>query len=364
MRKVRELPPSSPLRRAPLYEQAADRLREAVQTLEPDAPLPSEREMAAEYGVSLNTMREAVRILAEEGWVARRQGLGTFTARPVAKGEVALVVHHDMTHPGSSAIYHQITQAVQARLDQAGIASRLYISRRKPGLEQTDLLCPEFFRDLEENRISGVIGILLAANSPWFQQLEERGLLLLGYGEGKPFSVTSSARTFYREAIAEMVQMGRTRLGFIGWGGYAAHRSESATIFRDCLTEAGLPIVEPWIKDDIYPGLEGSGWGAFREMMSALNDQPDGVIVSDDYFLPGIAMAMAEGSWPRPEVAAMVHQGIDYPLPLHGWRQDVEAMAELLAEAQIALLRGEKVEPGKIVVEPLRIGAPVAVEKA
>jgi GntR family transcriptional regulator len=55
----------------------------------PGDRLPSESELAETYGVSRLTLREAVRGLVTEGYVTRRQGLGTFvTKRPRLRNNV------------------------------------------------------------------------------------------------------------------------------------------------------------------------------------------------------------------------------------------------------------------------------------
>jgi GntR family transcriptional regulator len=63
----------------------AEDLRTKIESgeLAPGAKLPSERELAQEYGTARNTAREAVRLLTEAGLVVAEHGRGSFV-RPVA----------------------------------------------------------------------------------------------------------------------------------------------------------------------------------------------------------------------------------------------------------------------------------------
>jgi DNA-binding GntR family transcriptional regulator len=50
--------------------------------LAPGAQLPAERELAAEYGVSYDTIRRASALLRERGLIETVHGRGTFVIRP------------------------------------------------------------------------------------------------------------------------------------------------------------------------------------------------------------------------------------------------------------------------------------------
>ncbi len=62
----------------PAYRQIVNIIRILLvsQQLLPGADLPSVRRMATDLGVHFNTVAEAYRILADEGWLALRQGKG------------------------------------------------------------------------------------------------------------------------------------------------------------------------------------------------------------------------------------------------------------------------------------------------
>lgn len=75
-----------PIRRESAAQQIAGQIRTAMLAgdLEAGQRLPSEHELADEYGVSRPTVREAMRILAADGLVRATRGAagGTFTALP------------------------------------------------------------------------------------------------------------------------------------------------------------------------------------------------------------------------------------------------------------------------------------------
>ncbi|MGH2941791.1 MAG: GntR family transcriptional regulator [Solirubrobacteraceae bacterium] len=64
----------------PLYAQVADQLREAINRgeLAPGEQLPTEQQLIERYGVSRNTVRLALGLLANEGLISSSQGRGSF----------------------------------------------------------------------------------------------------------------------------------------------------------------------------------------------------------------------------------------------------------------------------------------------
>ena len=69
---------------APAYRKIADRLTQSIQSgeLRPGDAVPSERELAANFDVSLMTARHALQELTSEGLLIRRPNVGTFVAPP------------------------------------------------------------------------------------------------------------------------------------------------------------------------------------------------------------------------------------------------------------------------------------------
>lgn len=67
-------------------------LRRRLHDLQPGAALTPERVLAAEYGVSRQTVRSAVDSLVAEGLLYRRQGSGTYVASPERKLVIGLTL--------------------------------------------------------------------------------------------------------------------------------------------------------------------------------------------------------------------------------------------------------------------------------
>jgi len=68
----------------PHYHQLKEILQKRIESGEfkPDDQFPTEEQLCQEYGVSRGTVGRAVKILADEGWLRRKQGRGTFVTRP------------------------------------------------------------------------------------------------------------------------------------------------------------------------------------------------------------------------------------------------------------------------------------------
>lgn len=71
----------------PLYRQLQVALRRSIEArqVQPGDALPPERDVAVQLGVSRITVRKAFDALVSEGFLARRQGAGTFVTKRVEK---------------------------------------------------------------------------------------------------------------------------------------------------------------------------------------------------------------------------------------------------------------------------------------
>jgi GntR family transcriptional regulator len=69
----------------PAYIQVAEQLKARIGggEFKPGARIPSEQQLVADTGLSRVTVRAALDMLARDGWLVRRQGVGTFAGYPI-----------------------------------------------------------------------------------------------------------------------------------------------------------------------------------------------------------------------------------------------------------------------------------------
>ncbi len=103
----------------PLHHQLRETLLNRILRGEwrPGEAMPTEHELATEYGVSRQTIREAIRALRYEGVVEARRGSGTYVREPAEGGPVSLVrgrrtVVQEGTAPWSTRLIRRERRAV------------------------------------------------------------------------------------------------------------------------------------------------------------------------------------------------------------------------------------------------------------
>ncbi len=67
----------------PLYIQLKDKLHKSIKdgTWDVDMQIPTEKELMKKYGLGRATVREAISLLVNEGYLYKKKGIGTFVAR-------------------------------------------------------------------------------------------------------------------------------------------------------------------------------------------------------------------------------------------------------------------------------------------
>jgi GntR family transcriptional regulator len=92
-----------------------------------DSPLPSERQMTADLGVSRATVRQAIQELESEGWLLRKQGKGTFsnTAKVEQRLELLAGFSENMRAQGYEPSSKLLEIGLQSATDAVAYALKL-----------------------------------------------------------------------------------------------------------------------------------------------------------------------------------------------------------------------------------------------
>lgn len=112
--------------RKTLTEIAQQELRQAITrgTFRPGSQLPTEAELCEMLGVSRTVVREALRVLEDDGLVARRHGVGTFVRNhPILKNlnfnfGITEMIESAGLKPGTSHLAIQTEAADQEKAEQ------------------------------------------------------------------------------------------------------------------------------------------------------------------------------------------------------------------------------------------------------
>jgi len=110
-----------------IADQVARQIRRQIlnDRISPGSRLPPERDLAAQFGTNRNTLREAVRLLEEEGLIRVRQGGGMEVLDYRRHGGIHLLSHYldDVEDAGRRAAF--LMEAVALRREAMALVVRL-----------------------------------------------------------------------------------------------------------------------------------------------------------------------------------------------------------------------------------------------
>ncbi len=110
-----------------IADQVARQIRRLIlnDRVAPGSRLPAERDLAQRFGTNRNTLREAVRLLEEEGLIRVRQGGGMEVLDYRRTGGIHLISHYldDVEDPARRAAF--VIEAVALRREAMALVARL-----------------------------------------------------------------------------------------------------------------------------------------------------------------------------------------------------------------------------------------------
>lgn len=296
---------SSISRKAP-YEQVKEAVYEKyiANVTEAGARLPSDRALAAEFGVNVATVAKGLSALALEGIVTRRVGSGTYVQE---KRYVKQNIGVYLGAPATS--YARPEMAFFAKLDQ--IVQQTLQTKRGDYLHYSDsrireyrnIPLPALNDDANEGKLSDVI--VVRANPSNFEWLEKLTTNVIGFAVNYGGSMVDvDLAAFSTQSVEYLVRAGCRKVGFITQfppkpSTRAPARLSLHEAFHHAIEQEKVETRADWIKTDDFDNTlydtepmtpELFGYTAFQAIWNS-PDRPEGIVVHSDIVGLGVIKA-------------------------------------------------------------------------
>lgn len=338
----------------PLYKQIAIHIKKEIGNgvYEVGEKIPSQRELADRYDVSMITVKKAISDLINEEILYSRVGKGTFVARKTRRsklsdvGSIGLVLS-DLKSPYFSLITHGVEKEVSNQ------DYNLLISNTSGEFEEEE-------RQIQRYQEMGVSGMIIASMSHEYKA--DDGIRRI-HDEGYPYTVVSyiADEDIYHVgtdqeggayiATNHMIDHGYQEIGYLcaeegNLLGEVRRRG-----YERAMLKHNLEIDEEYIYCFPYAGEwkdEKSGYTIGGQMLEN-GSLPEAMFIYNDLGALGFQKAMLEAGLRIPDDIAII--GFDdiersryCSVPLTTIRQPTERIGQLAVKKVIAQINGERPE--------------------
>ncbi|MFC1481372.1 substrate-binding domain-containing protein [Candidatus Neomarinimicrobiota bacterium] len=335
-----------------LYQQIAEQIREQIFSgkLKPDDRIATQNELAAQYGVSLITVKKALAELSSEGIIYSRVGKGTFiTATPMRKAQVPHksigLVLSDLTTP----FFSLIVQSAEKKTSELGYNLLLKSSSDREEKEETQIA---HFQNI------GVRGVIIASMGHHHQatngilQLQEKKFpfIMVSYVQNEDISYIGTDHVYGAQLATEhLIDLGYKRIGYIN--------SEETDIlgqlrqqgYERALVASGHGVD----KDIIFQQPLTNGKNQFQAgyqlglQFAKVDNRPDAIFAFNDLTALGFEQSVLSQGLRIPEDVAIVgfdniERDLYAPVPLTTVRPPTSTIGALAVETLVRMINGDQ----------------------
>jgi len=316
----------------PLYRQIEQELRERIHRgqIQPGQTLPSIRELTKEFQVNHLTVRQALRILGEQGIVTSSQGRGTFVRRDIRTAAKLALVLPNL----ANSLPDAIARGVRSVMDEHGIGGvAVFSSHDSPSEEAANvaqalgqtaqgLIVYSLMR--KEAVIAALRGYLAGYPVVWVDR---------SYGELPVWCATSDNQHGGYLATDHLLRQGRQRIAFISEMGYTTTEARYQG-YCQALGDHGVPC-DPGLVGTVDDG-ENTMALRIRELVDR-KPRPDAIFFGNDFrAMAGLQQIKAVGLRVPDDIAVVGFDDVPTAAladpPLTTVRQDGVQMGVAAAE--------------------------------
>ncbi|MGC4047552.1 MAG: GntR family transcriptional regulator [Armatimonas sp.] len=265
------------------YHEIAASLREQIQCQELVGKLPGERTLMAQFGVQRNTIRQALELLEQEGWLEIRPRSGAYacSASNASRLDGGTILLVNSWNKASNAINH-VFLGISAALESSPISVQRFNSQPRPGSRF------HVYPSAEYIAANKVVGIALWAQNPTdvgaLMKLREAVPLVLIDRRILGFEadcVRSDDMAGGKQLTEHLLQQGHRRIGFVGDEAFAETVQQRWRGYTLALEEAGLTL-EPSLMA-LFEGIQEPNFSeALRILIAGNGDPLTALICSND----------------------------------------------------------------------------------
>ncbi len=335
------------------HEEVAGLLRdEILHNYQPGERLPPDTANADRFGVSVVTLRDAMRLLVKEGLLTRRRGSGTYVRdrSQDSLARVAILCREDLATHSASPYGRLVLQALQRRIRAARFVPEVHFE--VDGNVETQSI----LRESPDSPLTGLVVLNPIHDDRTLERVTGLGIPVVSCNQHFPggFKASNDNSGLVRDAVHYLHDHGRSRLALVTLNkvgsvhpGVDDWMEES---FLAALARHGLTFNSDWVCGVSPTDGPGAAFDAVHQLWEAKRERPDGLLVTDDTIYPEVAMALLELDVVVPEDLLVIsHANLGArmfcPFPTVRFAFDPARMANVLVDALCDLIAGNTPSP-------------------
>ncbi|MBI4024573.1 MAG: substrate-binding domain-containing protein [Verrucomicrobia bacterium] len=313
----------------PIHVQVSRQLEQMIRSgrLAEGHRIPPASQLTKQWGVNYKAIHRAMTVLNAAGLIERKQGRGTFVKSPSDKAIVGLLVAFDLLDE-SAHFYRALVQAVRRAIGEKNWRCLFYdsLDARDDRLRREVLR--RFHHDLRHHEFKALIFLGYDTERGVDDEVPQSLPSAAFYPVSTPAykaDVELDYCDFTYAAFSRLARKGCKRIAYFRAFWHSRYvLSRDLNGFADAASAQHLAVTS----DTVYQlkGVAHSSGGAFErhaheKMLEWISnwktkERPDGLIVSDDILMRGVARALHESAIRVPEqikVVCATNEGIEHP---------------------------------------------------